>query len=218
MTEHIAELLPWYINGRLPLHDVERVTLHLEKCTQCTAELNMQQKIHAAINTPSKVEIAPQPSFNKLWDRIAAEEFGDELSASHHTGERTSWLRSMINKFHSQWMPFMLVTQTAAIAVLLGLMFVHRGEPVSPTDGYRTVTSTPVLDGIIIHVVFDDATRLADIKDILLRSNLQVASGPTPAGVYSLKPSDKSTNINVSNALLTLRDDPRVRFAELSHE
>jgi len=222
MKNHVTDLLPWYVNGRLSMQDVERVTLHLERCAHCSSELGLQQKIHAAINAPTKVEIAPQPSFNKLWDRIVAEEFGDRPTVSQPatTTERlVTWrLQNLVERVRAYWMPFMLVTQTAAIAVLVGVVVQRTSVSSSASNEYRTVTSAPALNGTIIHVVFDDATRLADVKDILLRSSLQVASGPSTAGVYSLTPVNKAANINVQDTIKTLRDDPRVRFAELSHE
>ena len=84
MTEHILELLPWYINGRLSAEDRAKVNHHLQHCAQCTAELNVHQHIQAAITAPVTVEIAPQPSFNKLWDKITAAEDA-ELSGKAST-------------------------------------------------------------------------------------------------------------------------------------
>ena len=115
----------------------------------------------------------------------------------------------------------MLTTQSAAIAVLAAIIVLpHDAASVSSsaTNTYHTVTTTAQSDQPIIHVVFDDAIRLADLKDILFRSNLQVASGPTATGVYSLSPVGRAVDFDVRAVAHALRNDPRIRFAEVSHE
>ena len=220
MTDHVIDLLPWYVNGRLQNADRNRVSSHLQQCAKCSAELRLQQQLHDVINASVKVEIAPQPSFNKLWDKIVAEELSEEQQLLRPR-VATSWAptRMTVQWLRAHWMSFALVTQTAMIIALIGLtVFRQNGIVNNDADAYRTVTSVAPMNGVIIHVVFDDAIRLVDVKDILLRSNLQVASGPTAAGVYSLRPADTHADFNARGVVHSLREDPRVRFAELSHE
>jgi len=217
MTDHIFELLPWYINGRLSAEDRAKVTQHLQHCAQCASELDMHRRVQSAITAPAKVEIAPQTSFNKLWDRIAAAEDAEFSDATGRSDALMLSLRTLPRDvgvwFRSHWMSVALSLQTAVIIALASAVVWQHQE--TRNDVYRTVTSTTV-NGTVIHVVFDDATRLADIKDILLRSNLQVSSGPTAAGVYSL--TSINGQVSALQTVKSLRDDPRVRFAEVSHE
>jgi len=101
---------------------------------------------------------------------------------------------------------------------LLGVLFTRGSFTDSNTAAYRTVTSSSMANDNrpIIHVVFDEATRLTDVKDILGKSGLEVAAGPTAAGVYSLTP-DSTRKLSLQQTVTALRADPRVRFAELSH-
>jgi len=220
MTEHILELLPWYINGRLSAEDRAKVNHHLQHCVQCTAELNVHQHIQAAITAPVTVEIAPQPSFNKLWDKITAAEDAELSGKDNDQSSFKSLLQDFIPDtrewLRRHWMPIVISAQAAAIIALISLLVFQHQPSSDGNAAYRTVTSSTTANGVVIHVVFDDAIRLADIKDILLRSNLQVSSGPTAAGVYSLTPVNAETNTQLT--VKTLRDDPRVRFAEISHE
>lgn len=216
MSDHVSELIPWYLNGRLSPEDNARVAEHVHRCQRCNGELRLQQHVHDAITASAKVEIAPQPSFNKLWERISAEEDAVTFQSSPVI-PKTSTVRQAIQWLRSHWTPLFLVTQTAVIAVLAGMLTVQHLN-IKEDAAYRTVTSNAPLPGVVIHVVFDDATRLGDIKDILLRSNLQVAAGPTTAGVYSLSPAGARGDFNAQEIVHALRDDPRVRFAELSHE
>lgn len=220
MSDHVSELIPWYLNGRLSAADNARVAEHVEHCRQCRNELHMQQHIYGAITASGKVEIAPQPSFNKLWERISAEENGESstMLPASRSAAAISATQQVLQWLHARWMPMVMGAQAAAIVALAAVMTLQHGGMQNHAAAYRTVTSNAPLSGIVIHVVFDDATRLGDVKDILLRSSLQVAAGPTAAGVYSLSPINARGDFDAREVVHALRDDPRVRFAELSHE
>lgn len=225
MNDHVIELLPWYVNGRLSLAETENVVKHLERCTICAAELDMQRALHGAINTNGKVGIAPQPSFNKLWNRIVNEQHEHEtvlVTKQPHNIRTPSMLSLFKQWLAGHWMPIAVMTQAAAVVVLTVMLLM---KPSMVSNEYRTVTdSSAAAQGPVFHVVFDDDTRLIDVKNILTRTELQVVSGPSSAGVYSVAPLVSHSNLsghanpNVSGIIQSLRDDPRVRFAELSHE
>lgn len=216
-TEHerVFELLPWLVNGRLDTHDYPLVTQHLEQCAQCRVELAAQQRLNAAINQPSKVEFAPQASFNKLWDRIEADEHAGRIQPSFSDTVQHWWTDCKQWCIH-YWLPMTAGLQTVVIVALAGMLLLSHMSTNS-NAAYRTVTTPSVaVDGTLIRVVFDDATRLGDVKDILNRSQLTVVAGPTAAGVYSLAPANKGRVLDIQETLNCLREDPRVRFVELA--
>lgn len=219
MTEHqhVVELLTWFVNGRLTAAEHARVAEHLEHCALCREELALQQRVRAAIVQPTKVEFAPQTSFNKLWDKITT----DAAPKSSLLGRRpsvTTPAKPWPKLVRYYWMPIALGGQVAIIVALLAILFAHSSIPNNNTAAYYTVTSTDKANDNrpIIHVVFDEAARLSDMKDILGKSGLEIAAGPTAAGVYSLTPDGTGANA-LQQTVVTLRADPRVRFAELSH-
>jgi len=219
MTEHdhIIESLTWYVNGTLDARQQGLVQKHLERCALCRKELALQQQIHGAITQPAKVEFAPQTSFNKLWDRIKDEQFV-QAGQNQFASPARRWLalpRFELNWLIDRWIPITLSVQFLIIAGLTSVLWIRSGE--SPAT-YRTVTSTADPDRPIIHTVFDEATRLSDVKDILNKAGLEVASGPTTAGVYSLTPDTSRSTPPLNEVVVSLRNDPRVRFAELSHQ
>jgi hypothetical protein len=218
MNNHVIELLPWYVNGRLSLAETENVVKHLERCPVCAAELDLQRALQGAINTTDKVGIAPQPSFNKLWRRIVSEQHEHEsllVTQPSQSVPSRSLMSSISQWIAGHWMPITVATQSAAVIVLVVMLL---AKSASPSSEYRTVTDSSPVPGPVFHVVFDDDARLGDIKFILARSELQVVSGPTPAGVYSIGPLTGHTNVSIPQIIKSLRDDPRVRFAELSHD
>lgn len=217
MSEHdrVIDLLTWFVNGTLDTSEQRRVLQHIEQCSTCRHELELQQRVRDAIAQPSKVEFAPQTSFNKLWDRInvedAKEKMPSRIAVMNVRPHR--WPRLRV-----RWMPLALATQLLVIIGLL-IVLVYGGRTEYGAAAYRTVTTNSSSDvqRPIIHVVFDDATRLSDVKDILSKAGIEVVSGPTNAGVYSLTPERSRDRIDLNELVASLRADPRVRFAELSH-
>jgi hypothetical protein len=209
--DHIEEMIPWFVNGTLNEREHKRVADHLEQCVSCRAELVAQQRIRSAILQPGKVELAPQASFNKLWERISTDDQTPVPAANtrHRAAVAAEWCRQ-------NWMPVALAVQVLII-VSLGVVLATRPHNDATTVPYQTVTTDNHADQAIIHVVFADDTRLSDVKDILARTGVEVVTGPSAAGVYSLTPDARSVDMNLQAVLAALRTDPRVRFAEVSH-
>lgn len=222
MNEHerTFEALAWFVNGSLDAHEQQRARQHIEQCAACRAELDLQQRVRDAITQPPKVEFAPQAAFNKLWERVEQQE--EALRPPRRTRAKKFIYPPRVHlPGISQWMPVALGVQALVIVALAVALFTRsptsiESTSIEPGAPYRTVTAT-VDDRPIIHAVFDDAIRLTDTKDILSRAGLEVASGPTAAGVYSLTPDGSRAQTDLNAILATLRADPRVRFAEVSH-
>jgi anti-sigma factor RsiW len=213
IQDHIEDLIPWFVNDTLDAREQQRVTAHLEQCARCRAELSRQRRIRSAILQPGKVELAPQASFNKLWERISTD--GQAPATSSATRQRAGMALDWCRR---RWMPIALAAQLLIIASL-GVVIAARTHS-TDSDGtgpYQTVTSDNHADQAIIHVVFADDTRLSDVKDILARTGVEVVSGPSAAGVYTLTPDARDAKADLQAMVTTLRNDPRVRFAEVSH-
>ncbi len=60
--EHILDLLPAYLNGRLEITNIERVRAHLARCEVCRLELSSWQAVQGTAQ--AVVASAPLPSLN----------------------------------------------------------------------------------------------------------------------------------------------------------
>lgn len=210
--ERAAELLTWQVVGRLGGEDLNWLSDHLESCAHCRAEQRVQRRIRDAVAAQPVVEFAPQASFNRLWQQIEADaNIGDPHAAAAAAAPRAARRGSS-----SRWLKALAAAQAAAI-VLLGAALWHR-QPASVAPDYRTVTDTQPAPAATdeIKAIFADQVRLADVKEILAGTNMAIASGPNAAGVYTLVSAEASSTAAVRAALLHLRTDPRVRFAELT--
>src|SRR5580765_8780091 len=218
MNEHAraSELMAWKVNGRIENADVRWLDEHLERCAACRAELKVEQRVRDAIAREPTVEFAPQASFNRLWERIEAEQRATAgtaaTAAAHEPGSVAARGRGARGR-GARWLRVAVAAQ-AAVIVLLGALLWER--PLAPA--FRTVTdsgASPTVAGGVIKAIFADQVRIADVKEILQGAGLVVVSGPSEAGVYTLAPRDAAAPPVSPEAAARLRADPRVRFAEI---
>ena len=73
----IQELIPWYIEGRLPPEDERTVAEHLSGCDRCRDDLVTTMQLR--LDVRAVVEGAPAPS-GRLRDRVARRVLGRRLA------------------------------------------------------------------------------------------------------------------------------------------
>ena len=227
-----ARLLPWHLTGRLGTADAARVTQHLAQCAACRADLEAQRTLRERLRDDGPVEFAPQAGLAATLSRI--DELGRELQAPGGTGAAAP-ARAAVpaatgrsTRWHApQWLAAAVVVQAIGIGVLGSLLLARsdsRRPPATPPSAYETL-STPAVEPAAgqLRAVFADDMTLGQLGGLLAARGLQVVSGPSEAGVYTLglvptrlqagAPGATSA-ASVSAALLALRADRRVRFAE----
>jgi hypothetical protein len=227
-----ARLLPWHLTGRLAAADAARVTQHLAQCAACRADLAAQRVLRERLRDDGPVEFAPQAGLAATLSRI--DELGRELAAPGDTGSATP-ARAAVPpakdrplRWHApKWLAAAVVVQAIGIGVL-GSLLLARSEslrpPATPVAGYETL-SAPAVEPPAgqLRAVFAEDMTLGQLGGLLAARGLQVVSGPSEAGVYTLglvpmRPQagapGTASAAAVSAALLALRADRRVRFAE----
>jgi hypothetical protein len=242
-----ARLLPWHVSGRLGAADSARVTQHLSLCATCRADLESQRELRDRLRDDGPLEYAPQAGLAATLARI--DELGRELAApgraSHGTPGRDTpaaatpaaaipaaatmrvATRRALRWHAPQWLAAAVVVQAIGIGVLGSLLLARsdaRLPAATPVAGYETL-SMPAVEPPAgqVRAVFADDMTLGQLGALLAARGLQVVSGPSEAGVYTLglaptrspagAPEAAAANA-VNAALLALRADRRVRFAE----
>src|SRR2546421_10199748 len=76
--EHILDLLPAYLNGRLDITNIERVRAHLARCEACRRELSSWQAVQGTAQ--AVVASAPLPSLN-IMNQVLAKIDTQEVQA-----------------------------------------------------------------------------------------------------------------------------------------
>lgn len=156
----LFELLPWYVNGTLDPEARAAVEAALPNSPTLRAELQLLQRVQAAVaSEPEPQAAAPPPSggFDR-WRR-----------AWWLTPPRLRWL---------------VGAQTALVAAA-GLWLLLPTVP-TPEAGFRTLTTatSPAVRGARVQVVFEAGVTEAELRALLLESDLAVVDGPSPVGMY----------------------------------
>ncbi len=193
----VRELLPFFINGTLSELENARVMRHLASCASCHAELDEQRRLKDLMRA------APEPpgDAQSAWARLER-----ALDAESRARARRRWVR--LARMSG-------LSLAAAAAMVLLLTPVVLVDPDSGATDYRTLTSaTPdsITGSGAIRAVFVSQATVGDIEDLLDRTGLQIVSGPSPRGVYTLAPGTSASAAH--DALAALRASPLVALAE----
>ena len=205
------ELIPWLVNGKLPQSELEWLNSHLAGCDECRAEVALQRRLRQAIRREeSNIEYAPHASFHKLWSRIeqaSRDEPGEPDDRSAVRGER-SFTAPAATPPRRRWMAAAAVTLLVIGAgVLLASSWIRAD--------YRTASAPQQPSGRDgeIRAVFAPNVTVDELTRIVSETRLTIVNGPSDAGVYTLAvPAGR--DMTAGEALVRLRSDPRVRFAE----
>lgn len=205
-AQHVRELLPFFINGTLSELENARVSRHLAGCASCHDDLGEQHQLRDLMRA------APEPPADPslAWARLARTL--DEESRARLQSHRIQSRRVRSRWMRPAWMSVFGFAAAAALVLLLVPTVLV--DPRSGVADYRTLTSAApdaAADSGAIRVVFVSQATVGDIEDLLDRTGLQIASGPTPRGVYTLAP-DANASVR-RDALATLRASPLVALA-----
>lgn len=220
--EEIWLVLPWLANGRLSHAERERAEEHVRECSQCTAELSVQQRLCDALSAPERVTYAPGPSFRKLLERIdgpraqapraeagssraeppPVESFGPRrrksASAALWRPPGLAWAASFI----------VMVAVTGLVATTY-----RWSEPV-----YRTHTdAADARPPQVLHIALDRELTLGEVEELLRTDGARVIEGPGTTGIFGVAPVTRSrteTGRQLLDLAARLRADPRVRWVE----
>jgi len=197
----VWDLIPWWINGRLAAPQRPAVEAHLRTCSECRAEVRVQQALMDNL-LQGGVEYVPSASLQKLWKRIDA----PAPVKADRTASSVRWLAAAV------------VLQALGLAWLGNAQWSRAPTVASamPAAEYRTLAAPAApAPGAVIRAVFSPALTLGELQNLLALSNLKIVSGPTEAAVYSLAAATASQDPRwIENALARLRAHPGVRFAE----
>ncbi len=122
-NQHISDVLPAYLNGRLDAAGAERVRAHLETCADCRHELSAWEAVSGAARLASVSLPAPSPMLmNAVWAKIDAQ---DKATGQQKSMQRVMyhlWLvfTRQIPLIHkSIWVASILVNVLMCVLVFL---------------------------------------------------------------------------------------------------
>lgn len=209
---HAWDQIPWIVNDTLSDSERPAIEAHLESCADCREELAFQRRLAAAIDVGAVVESDPQMSWQRLRARIDSSSAPAPAPAPRNAQRRSRGLSQA-------WIPWLvaaMVVQAIGLGVLGTVLWSKPGTTLAaPGNAYRTLSAPEPLSGAAtIRVVFAPDMTVERMQALLSGAGLQVQSGPSSAGVWSLEPARDSSRSATQAALKQLRGSTDVRFAE----
>jgi hypothetical protein len=206
-------VLPWLATGRLAASERVVAQEHVRTCSACTAELERQYLLCAALTEPERVTHAPGPSFRKLMERI------DTVAPARAAPlRRLPRARRLGPALAATWRPPGLAwAATFVFALALGLA--------SPTlyrwsqPAYSTYTSTPQAHGAVLHIALARSLTVGEVAELLRSSGARIVEGPDSTGIFGVAPVAAAGGAAPGSPQLRaiaarLRTDARVRWIE----
>lgn len=184
------ELIPWYVNDTLEPSERDRVEAHLAACPDCRAEADLCRDLVEAGGRPEDLAPAPHPAqLDRLVDRLAAE--SEEPGRIVRLADRLHRLPPSVRRLAAA-----IALLAAGLAGYLAAPGADRSREASPEStraaAYRTL-SQPEEASVappgerMLRIVFAPATPEEEIRRILLAVRGEIAGGPSPLGVYTVR-------------------------------
>jgi hypothetical protein len=207
------DLIPWIVNGTASESERRSAEEHLQECSDCRQELEFQRRLQRSMAREAAPEADVQGAWARLRERIEA-----DCSSSSPTPIAPRRLRRM----ERSWMPWVMaamLVQGVGLGVLGTALWTRASTnpaaAAAPSGPYQTLAAPqPAAPPATVRVVFAPTMTVAELHTALNSARLQVVSGPSEAGVWSLGPAGDSTREATEAALRALRASPNVRFAE----
>lgn len=210
------DLLPWYVNDTLEADEAEAVEALLEQHADLRQELAAQQRLARGVADLDMMDMEMEGALGDLSQRLdeaAVEPAAMQRSGSDGRGGGglTAWLGGLWGRLLA--FDARLVLPMGAAAAALVLVFVL--QPVSREEGaFKTLTNSGSveIDGPSLTVKAaagaDEAALTALFKD----QGLQLLSGPSAKGVYSLAVPEGSDAAGLAQVLA---ESPLIDFSSV---
>ena len=188
-------LLPWYASGQIDAEDKDQVEAHLITCTDCQADLRLEQRLELKVSGLSQ-------DVEQGWASML------RLLESAPTGRgpaRQSRPARKLASFLKAGAPWLGWATAAAIALLA-----IWGAQIAQPTRYHALSAPPThVQGNMVVIFRPDATEAA-IRQALRASHARLVDGPTAADAYVLQTSADGR----ARALASLRTRRSVVLAE----
>lgn len=191
--DEVQELLPWFVNRTLDDADTKRVEAHLDECSECRAELELERQLAAAIeNSPTDSRPA--------WERMERKLKPSGKSAL--LPEQRWWLK----RVPLGWAIASPLAAAAALAIVLAGL---PAKPV-PEPQYRALGSQAIARSANLVVQFQSSSQVSDMQRALQSADARLVDGPTETGAYLLRVDPAKREL----ALKQLRDNQAITLAQ----
>ena len=205
-----AQLLPWFVTGRLDADETARVEAHVASCPACRLDLHHERALRDVVRTEDRTH-APDAArgFEKLMARIGETEHALPTEAPARKPVAVRRVR------FPRWVGAAVLAHALALGLVGAALWRHTDRiDEAPFRTLTTDTGSTALGHAHLRVVFAPGTTTQELAGILDLIDARIVDGPSPAGAYALALSGGGDAAAVRTKLATLRADARVILAE----
>jgi len=206
-----AQLLPWFVTGRLDADETGRVEAHVASCPACRFDLEHERALHEVVRRHERTA-APDAAqgFHKLMTRIGETDRALPTTPQPRKPVAVRHVRA------PRWVAAAVVAHALALALVGAALWRHTDRvDEAPFRTLTTNTASTASAQAHLRVVFAPGTTTQELAGILDVIDARIVDGPSPAGAYALALSGSVPDeAAVRRTLATLRADARVILAE----
>lgn len=169
------QLIPWYVNGTLSEHEMDRVNTQVNASPALTESVNKEMRLTKLLRETS-------PDVSDLL------------------GQKDRAFEQLLNKVHTRKnaLPQRRVWYACAASLLVMVMVLATGAyrallPQATMPGlnsgvmdYQTLTNAPAYTGTVLQVIFKPSITERQLEELLIENGMRILSGPTQQGVYRI--------------------------------
>jgi anti-sigma factor RsiW len=212
--EHVAEILPWYVNASLSREETALVDEHLAACAACRDELARCRALSLAARSAPQGEEGWAASPRHFAGVLARIEASEQRRLGARGRALLDRLRSWVSDTPSPVRWAFAVQGVAALALAAALL----GRAPRPPPAYETLSrpapaQVAERDRARLHLVLAEETTERELRDLLHGIDGVLVGGPSPRAVYTVElPVGGSDRERVDAIAARLRGERRVRF------
>lgn len=172
------DLIPWLVNGTAS--DAERALAdaHLATCADCRDEYAFQSRVHAGMGVEGDVRADPHPAFERLLERIDAEE-ATGISKLAQPGRQRRLLRILAAA---------VIVQAIGLAALAAWS-IERDRAGGRDAAYRTLSTPEAVPAeASLRFVPSPELNVGQLQRLLNGNGLHVVGSNDGGTIYTLAP------------------------------
>ncbi|MFO7593813.1 MAG: zf-HC2 domain-containing protein [Pseudomonadota bacterium] len=159
--QHPEELLPWYVNGSLPEHEMREIDAHLAQCPVCEREAALLR----AMRDEARENAGDVPA-EFAWQRLRRDLHRNDDRA----GVKRSW-----------WAPSLAAAAVLTIAIQSVMLYTMTERD----DGYGLAGDR--VQSATLQVKFNPDATEKELRGALQAAGAEIVTGPSAMGVYRIR-------------------------------
>ena len=186
-SQHPDDFLAFYVNGTLTDDEQDKVESHLGGCERCQKELALLRTMRDV--TRQQQEKALPQEF--AWQRLKR-----DIKQQDST--------SIASRSRAWWKPAIGIA--AALIMTLQAVFIFNLKNDIETYGQAGYQ----YGGVVMQIKVNPKATEAQLRELLLKIDAEIVSGPSAAGLYRIRLSDQKNDPEVAEKIKALKDHDKL--------